>query len=156
MHDATAAPKSPEKFDIFHDRHVWKSSSVNERTSPAKNSVIATSHPKQEARVMRKGVGQSVYGRCGRQADPKETAADFWIAHYARDLIQGFQRHFGVCVQKPENFAACSFGSGVHLSGTAARAASDNVIAQAFRHLVGAVSAPAIDYDNFRPTRSLA
>ena len=105
---------------------------------------------------MRKAVRQSVYGRRGRQADPEETATDFWIAHYARNLIQRFQRHFGVCVQKPENFAACCIGSDVHLPGTAARAAPDNVIAEAFRQPVGAVSAPAIDDNNFRPTGSLA
>ena len=105
---------------------------------------------------MRKAVRQSVYGRRGRQADPEETATDFWIAHYARNLIQGFQRHFGVCVQKPENFAACGIGSDVHLPGTAALAASDNLIAEALRQPVGAVSARAIDDNNFRPRGSLA
>ena len=105
---------------------------------------------------MRKAVRQPVYGRRGRQADPKETTTDFWIAHYAPNLIQRFQRHFGVGVQKPENIAACGVGSGVHLFCTAALAASDNLIAEALRQLVGAVSAPAIDDNNFRPVRSLA
>ena len=105
---------------------------------------------------MRKAVRQSVYGRCGRQADPEETATDFWIAHYARNLIQGFQRHFGVRVQKPENIAACCIGSKVHLLRTTARAASYNLIAAAFRQPIGAVSAPAIDNNNFRSTGSLA
>ena len=105
---------------------------------------------------MRKAVRQSVYGRRGRQADPKETATDFWIAHYARNLIQRFQRHFGVCMQKPENIAAGCIGSDVHLFRTAALAAPDNLIAEALRQLVGAVSAPAIDDNNFRPRGSLA
>ena len=105
---------------------------------------------------MRKAVRQSVYGRRGRQADPEETATDFWIAHYARNLIQRFQWHFGIRMQKPENFAACCIGSDVHLFRTAARAAPDNLIAEAFRQPVGAVSAPAIDDNNFRPTGSLA
>ena len=105
---------------------------------------------------MRKAVRQSVYGRRGRQADPKETATDFWIAHYARNLIQRFQRHFGVCMQKPENIAACCIGSDVHLFRTAALAAPDNLIAEALRQPVGAVSARAIDDNNFRPTGSLA
>ena len=47
-------------------------------------------------------------------------------------------------------------GSNVHLPGTAARAAPYNLIAEAFRQPVGAVSAPAIDDNNFRPRRSLA
>jgi hypothetical protein len=118
--------------------------------------MIATSHPEQKPRVMRKAIRQSVYDRRGRQADPEETATDFWIAHYARDLTQGLHRHFGVCVQKPENFATCCIGSDVHLPGTAARAAPYNVIAEAFRQPVGAVSAPAIDDNNFRTTGSLA
>ena len=105
---------------------------------------------------MRKAVRQSVDGRRGWQADPEETATDFWIAHHARNLIQRFQRHLGVCVQKPENFAAGCIGSDIHLPGTAARAAPYNVIAEASRQPVGAVSAPAIDNNNFRPTGSLA
>jgi hypothetical protein len=156
IHDATAAAKSPKKFHIFHERHVWKSSSVNKRTSPAENSMIPASHPQYEPCIMRKAVRQSVDGRRGRQTDPKETATDFWVAHYARNLIQTFHRHFGVCVQKPENIAACCIGSDVHLFCTAARAASDNPIAKAFGQTIGPVSAPAINNNNFRPTRSLA
>jgi hypothetical protein len=156
MHDATAAAKSPKKFHIFHERHVWKSPRVNKRTPPAEHSMIAASHPEQESCVMRKAIRQSVYSRRGRQADPKKTATDFWIAHYPLNLIQRFQRHFGVCVQKPQNIAACGVGSGIHLFGTAALAASDNLIAEALRQLVGAVSARAIDDNNFRPTGSLA
>ena len=104
---------------------------------------------------MRKAVRQSVYGRRGRQADPKETATDFWIAHYQPNIIQRLQRHFGVGMQKPQNIAACGIGSDVHLFRTAALAAPDNVIAEALRQLVGAVSARAIDDNNFRPTGSL-
>ena len=105
---------------------------------------------------MRKAVCQSVYGRRGRQADPKETATDFWIAHYPPNLIQTFQRHLDVGMQKPQNIAAGGIGSDVHLFRTAALAAPDNLIAEALRQLVGAVSAPAIDDNNFRPRRSLA
>jgi hypothetical protein len=118
--------------------------------------MIAASHPQYEPCVMRKAVRQSVYDRRGRQADPEETATDFRIVHNARNLIQGLQRHFGVRVQKPEDFAGCCIGSNVHLPGTAARAAPYNVIAEAFRQPVGAVSAPAIDDDNFRPMGSLS
>jgi len=156
MHDAAAAAKSPKKFDIFHERHVWKSPSVNKRCSPAEHSVIAASHPEQKPRVMRKAVRQSVYGRRRRQADPKETAADFWIAHYPPNLIQRFQRHVGVCMQKPQNIAACGIGSNVHLFCTATMGASDNLIAEPLRQFVGTVSARAVDDNNFRPTGSLA
>jgi hypothetical protein len=156
MHDATAAAKSPKKLHIFHERHVWKSPRVNKRCSSAEHSMIAASHPEQESRVMRKAIRQSVHGRRGRQADPKETATDFWIAHYPPNLIQRLQRHFGVGMQKPQNIAACGIGADVHLFRTAARAAPDNVIAEALRQSVGAVSARTIDDNNFRPTGSLA
>ena len=105
---------------------------------------------------MRKAVRESVYDWRGRQADPEETATDFRIAHYARNLIQRFRRHFGVRVQKPENFATRCIGSGIHLFRTAALVASDNLIAEALRQLVGAVSACAIDDNNFRPAGPLA
>jgi hypothetical protein len=105
---------------------------------------------------MRKAVRQSVDGRRRRQADPEETATDCWIAHYARNLIQRFQRHFGVCMQKPQNIAACGVGSDIHLLRTAARAALYNMIAETFRQSVGAVSARAVDDNNFRTSGSLA
>jgi hypothetical protein len=53
VHDATGSAESPKKFDIFHERHVWKSPSVNKRTPSAENSMIAASHPEQKPRVMR-------------------------------------------------------------------------------------------------------
>ena len=156
MHDPTAAAKSPEEFHIFHERHVWKSPSVNKRCSPAEHSMIAASHSEQKSRVMRKPVRQSVYGWRGGQAYPKKTATDFWIAHYPPNLIQRLERNFGVGMQKPQNIAAGGVGSDVHLFRTAALAAPDNLIAEALRQLVGAVSARAIDDNNFRPTGSLA
>lgn len=156
MHDATTAAKSPKKFHIFHEHHVWKSPGVNKRSPSAENSMIAASHPEQKPCVMRKAVRQSEYGRRGRQADPKETATDFWIAHYPPNLIQRLERHFGVGMQKPQNIAGGGIGSDVHLFRTAALAAPDNLIAEALRQLVGAVSARAIDDNNFRPTGSLA
>jgi hypothetical protein len=118
--------------------------------------MIAASHPEQEPCVMRKAIRQSVYGRRGRQADPKETATDFWIAHYPPNLIQRFQRHFGIGMQEPQNIATGGIGSDIHLFRTAALAAPDNLIAEALRQLVGAVSARAIDDNNFRPAGSLA
>jgi hypothetical protein len=156
VHDATAPTKPPKKFHIFHERHVWKSPSVKKGCSPAKHSMIAASHPKQEPRVMRKAVRQSVNGRRGRQVDPKETATDFWITHYAANLIQTFQRHFNVRMQKPENIAACGVGSSIHLFRTAGLDAPDYLITEFLRQLGRAVGARAIDDNNFRPTGSLA
>jgi len=52
--------------------------------------------------------------------------------------------------------AACGGGSGIHLFRTAALAAPDNLITQLSRQLIGAVSARAINDNNFRPTSSLA
>jgi hypothetical protein len=56
VRDTTAAAESPKKFYIFHERHVWKPSNVNERCSPAENSVIAASHPKEKPGIMRKAI----------------------------------------------------------------------------------------------------
>jgi hypothetical protein len=156
MHQTTAAAESPKKFHIFHERHVWKSPGVNKRRSSAEHSMIATSHPKQKSCVMRKAIRQSVYSGRGRQADPKETATDFWIAQYPLNLIQRFERHFGVCMQKPQNIAARDISSGIHLFGTAAHAAPDDLIAKALRQPVSAISARTVDHNNFRPTCSLA
>ena len=105
---------------------------------------------------MRKAIGQSVNRRRGRQTNPKETTTHFWIAHYTANLIQGLQRHFGVCMQKPENIAGCSRGSDIHLFRPTAFAAPDNLIAKALRQPVGVVSARAIDDDDFGAPNSLA
>ena len=103
---------------------------------------------------MRKPVRQAIHSRRGRQTDPEEAATDFWIAHYAPNLIQRFQRNFGVCMHKPENIAVCGVGSDVHLFRTAALAGSDNLITQLLRQLIGGVSARAIDDNDFRPAGS--
>jgi hypothetical protein len=156
MHDATASVKSPKKFHIFHERHLGKCSSINKRCSPAENSMIAASHPKEKPSVMRKPIGQPVHSRLRWQANPKETATYCWITHYSRNLIQRFQRNFGVCMQKPENIAGCSLGSGVHLFRPAAFDALDHLIAKSFGQPIGAVSTRAVDDNNFRPTGALA
>jgi len=105
---------------------------------------------------MRKTVRQSIYGRRGRQPDPKETATDFWIAHHATNLIQRFQRHFGVGVQKPENIAVRGIGSKIHLPGATALAASNNLVAESLRELIGTVGARTIDDNDFRSMGSVS
>jgi len=87
VHYVTEAAKSPKEFHIFHERHVWKSPSTYKRCSPAKDSVVAASYPKQKTRVVREAIRQSVYSWRGRQTDPKETTTNFWIAHNAVNLI---------------------------------------------------------------------
>jgi hypothetical protein len=156
VRDAAAMAKSSKEFHIFHKRHIRKSPSLHKRTPPAEHSMIAASHSEQKSRVMRKTVCQPVYRRRGRQPDPEETATDFWIAHYATNLIQRFQRHFGVGVQKPENIAVCGIDSEIHLPGAAALAASNNLIAESVRQSTGTVSARAIDDNNFRPAGSVS
>jgi hypothetical protein len=156
MHDATAAAKSPKEFHIFHKRYVWESTSLNKCRSPAKNPMIAASHPEQKPRVMRKTVRQAIDSRRGWQADPEETATNCWIAHYTPHLIQRFQRNFGVCMHKPENIAPCGVGSDVHLFRTATFAGLDNLFAEAFCQPIGAVSARAVDDDYLRPSGSFA
>jgi hypothetical protein len=129
MHNATASAKSPKQFHIFHKRHIRKTPGSNKGASSTENSMVATAHLKQQSRIMCKAVGQSVYGRRGRQSDPEETTRYISVAHYPRDLIQGVRRHFGVCMQKPKDIAACDLCSGIHLSRTAAVLASDHLIA---------------------------
>ena len=105
---------------------------------------------------MRKTVRQSIYSWRGRQADPEKTATNFWIVHDAPNLIQRFQRNFGVCLQEPENIAACGIGSDIHLFRTATLAGPDHLIAEALRQLIGGVSTRAVDDNNFRTTGSFA
>src|SRR5262249_15277470 len=106
--------------------------------------------------VMRKTVSQPVHSRRGRQPDPKETATDFWIAHYATNLSQRFQRHIGIGVQKPENIAVRGIGPEIHLRGATALAASNNLVAESLRQSIGTVSARTVDDNNFRPRGSLS
>jgi hypothetical protein len=155
MHDAPARAKPAEKFHIFHKRHVWKSSNINKRFSPAEHSMIPASHPEQEPRIMRKAVRQSV-NNTSRQSDPEVTATDSSIPNYAANLIQTSHWHFGICMQEPENIAACCIRSGVHLYRTAALTAPDNLIAEPFRKLISAIGACTIDDNDFRSGRPVA
>ena len=155
MDDAPRAAKSTKKFDIFHKRHIRKPSSIDERRPSAENSMIAASHPEQKPCIMRKAVRQPV-NNTSRQADPKETATDFGIAHYAANLIQTSPWNLGVRMQEPENIAAGRTRPGVHLYRTAAFAAPNKLIAQPYRKLIRAVGACSIDHNDFRPRRSLA
>jgi hypothetical protein len=93
MHEGDrTGPSLRKKFDIFHERHVWKSPRLNKRCSSQKHSVITATHPEQDTHVMRKAICESVYSRRGRQADPKETASRISDCAYPHNLIQRFQR----------------------------------------------------------------
>jgi hypothetical protein len=59
-------------------------------------------------------------------------------------------------MQKPENITACRVGAGIHLFRTAALAAPDNSITEANRESFSAVSAHAVDDNNFGATGSFA
>ena len=148
MHEATAAAESPKKFNIFHERHVWKSSHVIKCCSSAEDSMIAASHPEHQSRVMRKSIRQSVYNRRGRQTDPEETATDFLIAHYPPNFIQRVRRHFGVCVQKPQNITASYACPCVHLRSSSPLRVY-NAIAQGHSQFRRAVVAAAVGDNDF-------
>jgi len=152
---AAAAAKPAKKFHIFHKRHIRKPSSFDERRPPAENPMIATSHPEQKPRIMRKAVRQSV-NNTSRQADPKVTATDSSIPDYTANFIQASRWHFGVCMQEPENIAAGRTGAGIHLYRTAAFAAPNELITESYRKLIRAVGACTIDHNDFRSRRSLA
>ena len=155
MHDATAAAESSKKFHIFHEWQVWKSPHVIKCCSSAEDSMIAASHPEQKSRVMRKAIRQSVYNRRGRQTDPEETATDFLIAHYPLNFIQRVRRHFGVCVQKPQNITASYACPCVHLRSSS-RLRVYNAIAQGHRQFRSAVAAAAVGDNDFRLRSSVA
>jgi hypothetical protein len=48
--------KAAKKFDVFHQGHLRKAANISEDSSPAEDSVVATSHSQQESGVMRKAV----------------------------------------------------------------------------------------------------
>jgi len=155
MDHTSTATKPAKKFNIFHERHVRKPSSINKRSSPTENSMIAASHPKQKPRIMCETVRQSV-NNTSRQADPKVTATDSPIPDHAANLIQTSRWYFGVCMQEPENIAAGRAGASIHLYRAAAFASPNELIAEPRRKLIGAVGACTIDHNDFRSRRSLA
>jgi hypothetical protein len=142
------------KSNIFHQRHPGKSANVQEDISPAEYAVIATSHSQQKACVMRKAIRESI-NQPLRQANPKKTANDIRVIHYAPDLIQTSQRHFNIDMDEPKDVTERSAGTGIHLYGPIGLA-SNKLIAKARGEIDRAVGTTAVRDNNLSFGRSLA
>jgi hypothetical protein len=151
---ATALPKPAKKFHILHQRHFWKTTNVNERSSATENPVVTTSHSQQDAGVMRKGIRQSI-NRGSRQANPKIAATDLWIIHDALDLIQTLPRDFGINVQEPKDLAARGAAASIHLYCSIALV-HDKLIAKTPSEIGRAIRAFTICDNNLCSWRSFA
>jgi hypothetical protein len=151
---ATAAIKLAKKFCVFHQRHLRKSANVKEDSSPAEYPVVAASHSKQDACIMRKAIRESI-NQAFRQANSEVTANHGRIIHDMLDLIQTSLRDFGVDMQKPKDVANRSVHAGVHLYGPIALA-SNKLIAKARGEISGAVTTSAVHDNNLSSRRSLA
>jgi hypothetical protein len=114
VYDATVTPDPTEKFHVFHQRDFRKAANINEDSSPAEYPVVATSHSQRNPCVVRKTIGQSV-NQVLWQANSKEPASDYRVAHNARNLVQTTARNFGINVNKPKNVAVGSVCSSVEL-----------------------------------------
>jgi hypothetical protein len=146
--------KPAEKFHIFHQRHLWKSSNAKESGSSAEYPVVAAAHSEQNASVMRKAVRQSI-NEASRQANPEVTANNVRIIHNARDLIQTSRRHFGIDMHKPKDFTAGDASASIHLHGPIAFT-SDKLITKIGSEINGAIRASTVCNDDFGASRALA
>ena len=142
------------KSNVFHQRHLGKSANVQEDSSPAEYAVIATSHSQQKACVMRKAIRESI-NQPLRQANPKKTANDLRIIHYAPDLIQTSRWHFSIDMDEPKNVTARSARTGIHLYGPIGLA-SNKLIAKARGEVDRAIGTFAVRDNNLSFGRSLA
>lgn len=91
---------------------------------------------------MRKAIRHSINGAL-RQTNSEKTTSDFWIIHYALDLIQTVRGHFGINVQKPKDFAARGAAASVHLCCSIA-VAYEKPIAEAPSEIGRAIRASTI------------
>jgi hypothetical protein len=153
--DAAVTPERPEKFYIFHQRHFGETADLLEYRAPAKESVIATTHPQQSAGVMSKRIGQAVNEFRPRQPNAKKTASTFGVAKYLLDGSNAADRWPHIRVQKPEYVASGRARTGIHLNRPAAFA-REQTIAQRSRNLSGGIETSAIDDDDFRMRRDRA
>jgi len=142
------------KSNIFHQRHIGKSANVQEDSSSAEYAVIAASHSKQNACVMRKTIRESI-NQPFRQANPEVTANDIRIIHYSPDLIQTSQWQFSIDMDEPEDITARSARSGIHLYGPIGLA-SNKLVAKARGEVDRAIGTSAIRDNNLSFGCSLA
>jgi hypothetical protein len=143
-----------QKFYVFHQRHLGKSANIDEYGSPAKNAVIAASHPQENACVMSKAVRKSI-NQAARQANSEVTTNDLRVIHDAVNLIQTSLRDFSVHMHEPKHVAAGSARAGIHLHGSIGLA-SNKLIAKARGEINRAIAASTVSDDNLSSGRSLA
>jgi hypothetical protein len=153
-HHTTAAAKPAEKFHIFHQRHLWEPANINKCSSPTEHSMIAASHSKQQACIMRESVRQPIYW-VWWQANAEIAAGNGAVIQYARNFSQAFLGHFGIYVNEPKNVAARGACAEVHLRGPIALAHYD-LVAKPSRKIRRSIGASAIRDNNFGARRSLA
>jgi hypothetical protein len=134
------------KSNIFHQRYLGKSANVQEDSSPAEYAVIAASHSQQKACVMRKAIRESI-NQPLRQANPKKTANDIRVIHYALDLIQTSQWQFHIDMDEPKDVTARSTCTGIHLYGPIGLA-SNKLIAKARGEVDRAIGTSAVGDNN--------
>ena len=151
---ATMAMELADKSNVLHQRHPGKSANVQEDSSTAEYAVIAASHSQQNACVMRKAIREPI-NQPLRQANPKETANDIRVIHYALDLIQTSQWQFSVDMDEPKNVTARSARTGIHLYGPIGLA-SNKLIAKARGEVDRAIGTSAVRDNNLSFGRSLA
>jgi hypothetical protein len=143
---ATALPKQAKKFDIFHQRHFWKTANVNKHSSPTEYPVIAAPHSQHDSGVMCKAIRQSV-NSVSRQTNSKVTARDLWITHDSLNLIQTVPGHFGINMHKPKDIAARGVAASVHLY-CSITLAHHELIAKIPREISSAIRASTIRDNN--------
>jgi hypothetical protein len=141
-----------KKFYVFHQRHVGKSASIEEGSSPAEDAVIAASHSQQNACVMSKAVRESI-NQASRQANSEVTANDIRIIHDARDLIQTLRWQSSIDMNKPKDLPARGARAGIHLPSTTA-IALHKLITKAGSEPICAIGASAVCNNDLRFRRS--
>jgi hypothetical protein len=144
---ATASPKQAKKFHVFHQRHFWKATNVQEDRAPAEYPVVATSHSQQDPGIMRKAVRQSING-ASRQPNSKKTSRDLRVIHDLLNLVQTTPRNFGVDMDKPKDVAVCGTCSSIHLYRPVTLAYY-KLITKIPREIARAIGTSTISDDNF-------
>jgi hypothetical protein len=146
--------ESAIKFYVFHQWYIGKSAYIEKGASPAEYSVIAAAHSQQNARVMGKGVRESV-NQASRQANSEVTASDIQIVHDVGDLIQTLHRQSCIDMDKPKNFPPRGDRAGIHLPATTALTL-DKPITKSGSEPLCAIGASAVCNNDLRFRRSLA
>jgi hypothetical protein len=150
----TTTVEPPEKFYVFHNRHLWKSPNVEEGGSPAEYAVIAASNSKQNPCVMSKVVCESI-NQAPWEANSEVAAHEIRIVHDMRNLVQTSLWDFSVDMHEPKQVAAGGARPSVQLPGTTA-IALDQLIAQSGGESLCPIGASAVCNNDLRFRRSLA